>query len=258
MKRFALSVALALCLALTAHAASAPVKAVPLVVEGDVISVVRSFPVTVKAPDGADVYTWSYPSTITVVVMDNELRVTAAPKGTFRVSVTSVTIDFKDGKKVRTKQTYEAEINVGDVPVPPGPDPKPPEPGPTPTPDVKPPIDAPGFRVLMIFDAAQKAKLTESQKDVLEGREVYDFLVKNCAVDADNKQGAFRVWPSTVNTAGTSKPWADAMKRERKSLPWIVISNSRTGYEGPLPNTSSEALELLKKYIPTANKKDGR
>lgn len=257
MKRFALSLALALCLTLTAHSAAAPVKAVPLKVEGDgVVMVVKSFPVTVTATPGAHSYDWKYPDSVKAEEADNVLTITFAPKGTFKVSVRSTTIDFD--KKTVKKDTGTVEVNVGDVPVPPGPDPKPPEPGPTPTPDVKPPIDAPGFRVLMIFDAAQKAKLTEAQKDVLEGREVYDFLVKNCAVDADNKQGAFRVWPSTVNTAGTSKPWADAMKRERKSHPWLIVSNGKTGYEGPLPNTSSEALELLKKYIPTANKKDGR
>lgn len=114
-----------LLLALVGVAWAAPPKrAVPLKVEGgETVVVVKGFPCTVTAPEGAHVYIWSVPDGVRASKSPagNVLTVTAAPKGAHRVGVISVTIDF-DAKRV-VEDSGEVTLNVGDVPAPPGPTP---------------------------------------------------------------------------------------------------------------------------------------
>ncbi len=48
--------------------------------------------------------------------------------------------------------------------------------------------------------------------------------------------------------------WQAAMKRPRGSLPWIVVSNGTTGYEGPLPANLDATTALVLKYVPAARR----
>ena len=62
------------------------------------------------------------------------------------------------------------------------------------------------------------------------------------------KGGDGRFFDQSVDNSNDAKIWQDAMKRPRSGLPWIVVSNGTTGYEGPLPLTEADTLALLKKY----------
>lgn len=43
--------------------------------------------------------------------------------------------------------------------------------------------------------------------------------------------------------------WAlDALAVPRTSIPWLYVSNGRSGYSGPLPANEAALLELLKKH----------
>ncbi len=125
----------------------------------------------------------------------------------------------------------------GPGPVPPGP-----TPGPTPIPDT-------GFRVLMVYESAEKSKYTAGQLAALDGQAVRDYLDTHCVKGPDGKTPERRIWDKDITreqAAADSKLWADALERTRgKPLPWLVISTGKTGYEGPLPE---DALALLKKY----------
>lgn len=138
-------------------------------------------------------------------------------------------------------QPSEPAISVvvlGDAPPDPGP--KPPDPGP------KPPTPVAGNRVLIVYETADLAAMPEKQKQVLYSPQVRDYL--NARTAQDGKVKAWRVWDADVVTSGESKEWQDAMKRKRTSLPWIWI-NGRTVYEGPLPGTVDDAMNLLKKHL---------
>jgi len=39
--------------------------------------------------------------------------------------------------------------------------------------------------------------------------------------------------------------WQRAWQRPRTSLPWIIASNGRTGFEGPLPNDPQALIRML-------------
>ncbi len=127
-------------------------------------------------------------------------------------------------------------------PAPPGPDPpKPPSPDP--------PIPGEGLRVLMVYESADLAKYPKAQRDVLYSETIRAYLRDKCAKGPDGKTPECRWWDQNVDTANESKTWQDVFKRERKSLPWIVIGAGKAGgYEGPLPPDIDSTMALIKKY----------
>lgn len=130
--------------------------------------------------------------------------------------------------------------------VAPRPPPKPPEPTP-PAPD-KPPIAAAGFRVLIVYETGDLPKYPPAQQAVFYSDDVRSYLRTHCAVGLDGKTAEARVFDQNTPMANESKLWQDAMARPRKSLPWIVVSNGKTGTEEPLPANVADAMALLRKY----------
>ena len=125
-------------------------------------------------------------------------------------------------------------------PNPPGPvdPPKPPQP--------PAPIVGDGLHVLIVYESADLQKLPPGQLSALKSQTVRDYLDGRCA--KENGVAAWRIWDADVDTKESSKAWQDAMKRSRQSLPWLIISDGRSGYEGPLPGNVADTLELLKKW----------
>lgn len=174
------------------------------------------------------------------------LLFTGAP-GKYRVEAVAGKTD-KDGNLLLDEADHLVTIKGKSEPlppVPPGPGPGPKPPDPAPSDDA--PIKAPGFRVLIVYESADLPKLPPKKLSALYSRPVRDYLAASCAKDADNPQGAYRVWDKDVDATAESKPWQDALKRPRTSLPWVVVSNGRTGWEGPLPDGADELLAVLKK-----------
>lgn len=124
--------------------------------------------------------------------------------------------------------------------------------GPKPPPHVDPvepaPIPDKGFRVLIVYETSDLAKLPAAQTAVLTSAEVRGYLNDKCVAGPDGKNKEWRVFDKDTDVSRESKLWQAAMKRERKSVPWIVVSNGTTGFEGPLPANIADTLVLLKKY----------
>jgi hypothetical protein len=175
--------------------------------------------------------------------------------GTFRFELIAI------GKASDGTPTADADvidITVGGVvPTPtPTPGPVPPTPGPTPVPPVPPgptppspaPIPAPGLHVLMVYESGELSKLPPAQLSVLYAKSIRDYLQAKCPVGPDGKTKEWRIWDQNTDASGDAPVWRDVMNRPRASVPWIIISNGTTGYEGPLPRTIDETLVLLRKY----------
>ena len=128
------------------------------------------------------------------------------------------------------------------TPVPPGP--TPPIPPTPPTPPA--PIADAGFRVLMVYDDTKA--MPQDQTDVLRSTTLRSYLNSKCAVGSDGKTKEWRIWDQSTNSSLDTPLWDAAFKRPRKSLPWILISTGKTGFEGPLPATVDDTLALLKQY----------
>ena len=136
------------------------------------------------------------------------------------------------------------DVDAGQGPIPP---PKPPDPKPDPV-DPSAPIPAPGLRVLIVYESADLAKYTPAQNGILFSAKAREYLNAACVVGPDNKTREYRIWDKDTATDGESKLWQDAMKRDRKSVPWVIVSNGKTGYEGPLPANTDEFLTLVKRF----------
>lgn len=142
-------------------------------------------------------------------------------------------------------------VVVGDVP--PGPAPGPPGPTPPVPPTPVPPtpgpapIPADGFRALFVVESADLGRLPRGQAAVLTAQSVRDYLNARCAKDANGWPG-WRVWDQHVDPSAEAAHWKAAMARPRKSLPWLALSNGKTGWEGPLPATVEETLKLLQQF----------
>lgn len=225
---------------------AAPKKAIPLDVSGEgvaVITVVKSLPVKVTAPEGATIYLWNIPDAVTASFDENVLTVTAAPKGTYKVSVSAVYIDF-DKKAVR-KEKGEVTLNVGELPTP-----KPPEPPVPPTP----PLPVGAMRVLIMYKAADipAMKMDPARKE--QADMLYKPSFKGALTDRTDKNGpnkmGWAIWPDPVEgLEDADKFWQDAVKRPRPKLPYIhIFKADKSVFDGELPKTEKETLDLINKY----------
>jgi hypothetical protein len=155
-------------------------------------------------------------------------------------------IDF--AKNIFAKKTVVVEVGIspptppGPTPVPPGPQPVPPSPTP-PTPSVA-PIEGPGLRVLMVVESGEPLELPI--QDVLYGRKVRDFMTANC-IKVDGVADWRIVDPDTQYTDREQR-FAKALQRPRTSVPWLIISNGVTGYEGPFPGGPDATLTLIQSF----------
>lgn len=181
------------------------------------------------------------------LLKDTKSAIVCGPRGRYRL--------FAYGAKGNTPtKRGECLVVIGDAPPgpnPPGPQPPGPTPPTPPTPPQPPaPIPADGFRVLMIVETAEMGKLPAAQQAALYSATVRKYLNDHCVMGPDGKTPERRMWDYDTDVSGESKVWQDAMARkpEKSKLPWIIVSNGKTGYEGPLPANADAFLELLKKY----------
>ena len=171
------------------------------------------------------------------LLKDTKTAVVSGSKGTYRLLAYAAKGDIATAPVV-------CLVVIGDAPPDPGPGPGP---GPNP-PDPKPadaPIALPGNAVLMVREIGDR--LPATQQAIFTAQEIRQYLNAACQVDPSRSDWkAFRIWDKDVDASGEHKVWQDAFKRPRKELPWIILSNGKTGYEGPLPKTVEDTLKLLK------------
>ena len=144
-----------------------------------------------------------------------------------------------------TKTFIQGEGDIEPGPLPPEPGPNPPNPGPTPGPA---PIPLDGFRVMFILESEDASEIPVGQRDIFYSADVRDYLNKKCVKGPDGKTAEWRIVDPDSEYTPEESRWKDASSRKRSTLPWMIISDGKTGYEGPVPATVQETLELLKKF----------
>jgi len=167
---------------------------------------------------------------------------TVDPIGKGRVELIVIPVGFTKESEI-TRVTLDVDGKAG-------PDINP-NPNPGPITDEA-PIAGDGFKVLIVYDAANLNNLAAGQQAAINGAPTRAYLNAKCATGPDGVTKEFRIWASDVDATNESKVWQDAMKLRRDSLPWIVISNRKagtgTGFQGRLPENLADITTLLKKY----------
>lgn len=115
-----------------------------------------------------------------------------------------------------------------------------------------PPIAGEGLRVLIVEDVTKRIGLTADQQEIIRSRapgSVLDYLDSHCAKGPDGRTPEWRIIndQDPKNLENESQAWRDAFTRPRQKLPWIVASNGRAGFEGPLDDKPADLLSRLKK-----------
>ena len=131
-------------------------------------------------------------------------------------------------------------VEVGGVD-PPKPDPDPPKPDPN---DVV-PIPGDGLRVLIVYEQDDQSKYKPDMIKQLYSLTMRQFLNSVC-VKSSAGLPEYRVLDEEVE--GEDSIWLTALKRKRESLPWIIISNGKRGFEGPLPAVEAETRKLIEGF----------
>lgn len=108
------------------------------------------------------------------------------------------------------------------------------------------PIAAEGFHVLIIYQ--DKFPLSKEQHAAIYGKEIRDYLNAKCPREPSGIAG-WRIWDAELDVSLAPKHFQDAFNRTKArpdlQLPWIIVSNGKGGFEGPLP---VDTMALLKKW----------
>jgi hypothetical protein len=100
--------------------------------------------------------------------------------------------------------------------------------------------------VLIVYETQQEGQLKPGQYNAIFGNDFRSLLRTKCA--KDGQQPGFWILDKDVDVTNLPKNWQDAWKRPRTSIPWLIISNGKTGYEGPLPEKLEDTVALISKY----------
>lgn len=118
-----------------------------------------------------------------------------------------------------------------------------PGPGPGPTPDGDAPFPAEGLHVLIIHETKDAAQLPAGQRAILWGQATREFL--------DGKTAGWRIYDPQQDVTNDAEVWKAGMDVPRESLPWLLVSNGRAGYSGPLPETPEAFREIVNQHAGT-------
>ncbi len=221
-------------------------------IEGpDRVDVKELFFLTVKGRIGADTKTLNLPKSVKAMLLkDFAGNLVYACQAVESGQCLFVVADNADGKTLFGTKTVTAGTPTPPVPPPPPVPPTPPKP-PTPIPGA-------GFRVLILEETAS------TNRDVVSSTALRDYLIRKCVKGPDGKTPEFRILDDdfTVEQLSTMAPnWKEAYltAKEHSSkdkdgrvvspqLPWLIVSDGKSGESRPLPATVDETLAVLRKY----------
>jgi len=160
-------------------------------------------------------------------------------------------IEFKKAKTLFLVTVLDETPKPPDPPEPPDVDPTPEPPDP---PEEEPPFEAPGFAIMIIEEASERGRLPAEQVSVFTDPDIRRFVTE--VVEIPGGEGAFfrvidddytdfqlRFWPDSLRDA-----YRSVLTQADGNLPWLAVTDGKSGYSGPLPGNVEETVELLNKF----------
>lgn len=105
------------------------------------------------------------------------------------------------------------------------------------------------LRVLFVFESSELSKLDERKKGVLFSSEIRTWLADNCMTIGSTPEYRFLDQDVEYPENNPSR-FRELLKRDRDSLPWLVVEDDARGvaWEGPMPHSTDACLALLKEW----------
>lgn len=101
------------------------------------------------------------------------------------------------------------------------------------------PIELEEFYTVVIEDRSQRNQLSKEMIAALTSQQVEDAATRG--------GGVYELVDSAQDVRELPEPVQAAIKRTTE-LPWLVVSNGDSGYEGPHPQTLEDTLATINKY----------
>lgn len=220
--------------------------------EVDAGNLYKAKAVLTNLPSGAAVnVTWTLSPPVADLLTFNDGRDCAtviANPGKYQLKATAIiaTVQSYEGKPQVGLSTAEAVhwLTVAGKKSP-GPDEEKPRPKPDTEPDPPPIPNLAGLHILIIYE--KDDTLPFRQDSIIHGERARNWMDAHTPTLGDG-QHAWRIYDQNADLSGALDPWRKGMSRPRDALPWIIISNAKTGYEGPLPANVDAFLQLLERY----------
>lgn len=101
----------------------------------------------------------------------------------------------------------------------------------------------------MLYESSRLSIYPPSQVKALFDNNLRVYLDSVTTLGPDLKTHEYRIWDKNIVLTNESVIWKNVMARPHPTMPWIVISNGITGYEGPLPKNTDDTIALIKHYV---------
>jgi hypothetical protein len=120
------------------------------------------------------------------------------------------------------------------------------------------PFPSEGLVVLIIHEKQTVGTLPEAQKAIFTSQRLQQFLSDNCLRIPPENQPGYRIWDDDYSTSQlreTPPVLRSAYQvgvthfRDNNEVPWIILSNGKTGVSQPLPASVDDTLSLIQKYL---------
>jgi len=119
------------------------------------------------------------------------------------------------------------------------------------------PIPGEGFRVLIVRETKDLAGLTPQQVAIFSSTDVRNYLNQKTVLEGN--QRAYRIWDQNTDVSRENENWKIAFNgvlngdpkhdiTKATSFPWVIITNGKDGYAGPLPKNVDEMMAKLKQF----------
>lgn len=112
--------------------------------------------------------------------------------------------------------------------------------------DEEPEVGA-NFRLLIVEETALRTSLPTSQLAIFSSPLVRQYLNEKCV--RVQGQPDWRIWDRDTDVSGCNTELCEMLKKERGAeLPWLILSNDKSSFSGPLPADVEKFLGLVRKY----------
>ena len=101
---------------------------------------------------------------------------------------------------------------------------------------------------MVVYESDEMNTYPPAQVAILYDKSLRIYLDSVTTLGPDKKTHEYRFWDKDIILVNEEQLWKDAMARSHPQLPWLLVSNGVTGYEGPLPANTADTKALIKKY----------